>query len=79
MNVKYFIGGYDKNICYLIWCDESKHAAIIDPSVEINPILESFSKFLETVGEGTNWDLDYGKLVIIALLIYIAFFKTYGV
>ena len=46
---------------------------------EINPILESYSKFLETVGEGTNWDLDYGKLVIIALLIYIAFFKTYGV
>ena len=40
MNVKYFIGGYDKNICYLVWCDESKYAAIIDPSVEINPILE---------------------------------------
>ena len=46
---------------------------------ELNPILESFYKFLETVGEGTNWDLDYVKLVIIALLIYIAFFKTYGV
>ena len=45
---------------------------------EINPILKSFYDFLETVGEGTNWDLDYGKLVIIALLIYIAFFKTYG-
>tara|TARA_A100001011_G_scaffold400874_1_gene520345 strand:+ start:5356 stop:6066 length:711 start_codon:yes stop_codon:yes gene_type:complete len=40
MNVKYFIGGYDKNICYLVWCNESKYAAIIDPSVEINPILE---------------------------------------
>ena len=26
-------------------------------------------------GEGTKFDLDYGKLVIIALLIYIAFFK----
>ena len=35
--------------------------------------------FEERVGEGTAWDLDYGKLVIIALLIYIAFFKTYGV
>ena len=46
---------------------------------EVNPILKSFYDFLETVGEGTNWDLDYGKLVIIALLIYIAFFKTYGV
>ena len=40
MEIKYFIGGYDKNICYLIWCSESKQAAIIDPSVEINPILE---------------------------------------
>ena len=46
---------------------------------EPNPITESFSNFLESVGEGTNWDLDYGKLVIIALLIYIAFFKQYGV
>ena len=26
-------------------------------------------------GEGTKWDLDYGKLVIIGLCIYIAFFK----
>jgi len=40
MRVKYFIGGYDKNICYLLWCDESNYAAIVDPSVEINPILE---------------------------------------
>ena len=44
MKVKYFIGGYDKNICYLLWCDESKHAAIIDPSVEINPIIEFITK-----------------------------------
>lgn len=40
MKVKYFIGGYDKNICYLLWCEESKHAAIIDPAVEINPIID---------------------------------------
>ena len=44
MKVKYFIGGYDKNICYLLWCDESKHAALIDPSVEINPIIEFIDK-----------------------------------
>ena len=44
MKVKYFIGGYDKNICYLLWCNESKHAAIIDPSVEINPIIEFIDK-----------------------------------
>mgnify|MGYP001431877455 CR=1 FL=1 len=44
MKVKYFIGGYDKNICYLLWCQESRYAAIIDPSVEINPILEYISQ-----------------------------------
>ena len=37
------------------------------------------SEFHKKFGEGTAFDLDYGKLVIIALLIYIAFFKTYGV
>lgn len=44
MKVKYFIGGYDKNICYLLWCKETKYAAIIDPSVEINPIIEFINK-----------------------------------
>ena len=33
-------------------------------------------KYLEKkFGQGTAFDLDYGKLLIIALLIYIAFFK----
>jgi hypothetical protein len=31
--------------------------------------------FEKNFGEGTRFDLDYGKLLIIALLIYIAFFK----
>jgi len=31
--------------------------------------------FEKKFGEGTAFDLDYGKLLIIALLIYIAFFK----
>lgn len=26
----------------------------------------------EMIGEGTDWDLDYGKVLIIALSIYIA-------
>ena len=26
-------------------------------------------------GQGTAFDLDYGKLLIVALLVYIAFFK----
>ena len=41
MKVKSFLGGFDKNFCYLIWCNETKEAAIIDPSVEISPILET--------------------------------------
>jgi len=31
--------------------------------------------FERNFGEGTRFDLDYGKLLIIALLIYIAFWK----
>ena len=44
MKIKHFIGGYDKNLSYLLWCSESKQAAIIDPSVEINPIIEYINK-----------------------------------
>lgn len=29
--------------------------------------------FIKDRGEGTAWDLDYGKLVLIGLCIYIAF------
>ena len=44
MKIKYFIGGYDQNLCYLIWCDISKKAAIIDPAVRINPIINYINK-----------------------------------
>ena len=30
--------------------------------------------FEERIGEGTAWDLDYGKLLIIGLLVYHIFF-----
>jgi len=40
MNVKRFQGGYDKNFCYVVSCEETKVAGIIDPSVEINPVIE---------------------------------------
>ena len=40
MKIKRFQGGYDKNFCYVVSCDETRMAAIIDPSVEINPIIE---------------------------------------
>ena len=37
-----------------------------------------FEKFQSRFGEGTAFDLDYGKLIILMLLIYLAFFKDYG-
>ena len=40
MKIKVFQGGYDKNLCYLLWCEESLRAAIIDPSVEPLEIFE---------------------------------------
>ena len=36
-------------------------------------------EFQNRFGEGTAFDLDYGKLIILGLLIYLAFFKEYGV
>lgn len=36
---------------------------------------DTIEKFKKKYGEGTAADLDYGKLLIIGLLIYIAFFK----
>ena len=40
MQVKSFLGGFDKNLSYLIWCDETRLASIIDPAVEPLQILE---------------------------------------
>ena len=40
MKIKSFQGGYDKNFSYLVWCSNTKHAAIIDPSVEPSQIIE---------------------------------------
>ena len=34
MKIKSFIGGYDKNLSYIIWCNETNYAAIIDASVK---------------------------------------------
>ena len=33
---------------------------------------EKIKNFSKKFGEGTAWDLDYGKLIIIGLCIYIA-------
>ena len=40
MKIKSFIGGFDKNFSYLVWCDKTKIAAIIDPAVEPGPMQE---------------------------------------
>ena len=39
MKIKSFEGGYDKNLSYLIWCQTTNIASIIDPSVKIDKIL----------------------------------------
>ena len=44
IQIRHFIGGYDKNLSYLIWCQKSKKAAIVDPSVKIEPIINFINK-----------------------------------
>ena len=38
--------------------------------------LHMFEKFQQKFGEGTSFDLDYGKLLIIGLLVYHIFFQN---
>ena len=45
MIIHSFQGGFDKNLSYLIWCKKTKIAAIIDPAVEINPIIDLINKY----------------------------------
>ena len=40
MQIKAFQGGYDKNLSYLVWCDFTRIAGLIDASIEITDILE---------------------------------------
>ena len=40
MKIKRFLGGYDNNFCYVLSCNETSTATIIDPSVEINPVTD---------------------------------------
>ena len=40
MQIKSFLGGFDKNLSYLIWCKETRLASLIDPAVEPLAILE---------------------------------------
>ena len=40
LKIKTYQGGYDKNLSYLLWCEKSKHSAIIDPAVDPAPIID---------------------------------------
>jgi len=44
MQVRHFIGGYDNNFSYIIWCKKTNQAAIIDPSVELDEIIDFIKK-----------------------------------
>jgi len=44
MKIKSFLGGFDKNFSYLVWCDKTKLAAIIDPATDPIPIKEYIDK-----------------------------------
>ena len=40
MRIKTFFGGYDKNLSYLVWCESTQIAGIIDASVDPSEIIE---------------------------------------
>ena len=44
MRIKSFQGGYDKNLCYVIWCKKTNLAGVIDPSVYPSEIFEFIQK-----------------------------------
>ena len=64
----------DENLCYLMLysCED-----LIEWRYCV--MKSFFEKFQDRFGEGTAFDLDYGKLIILLLLIYLAFFKDYTV
>ena len=41
MQIKSFQGGFDKNLSYLIWCESTHIAGIVDASVNITELIES--------------------------------------
>ncbi len=44
MRIKTFQGGFDKNFSYLVWCDKTNIASIIDPAVPIISMVEEIEK-----------------------------------
>ena len=63
MQIKSFIGGFDKNLSYLIWCKKTKLASIIDPAVEPLEIFE-LSVLYNEIPEDYKENLIYPYLLI---------------
>ena len=40
MKIKTFLGGFDKNLSYLVWCESTRIAGIIDASTQIIEIIK---------------------------------------
>ena len=45
MKIKSFQGGFDKNLSYLIWCESTHIAGIVDASVKLTEINESIKLY----------------------------------
>ena len=79
IQIRHFIGGYDKNLSYLIWCQKSKKAAIVDPAVKIEPIINfinennlKLEKILITHSHGDH--IRYLKLQAQPFLIFFQYY-----
>ncbi len=60
MKIKSFLGGFDKNFSYLIWCRKSGYAAVVDPAVKpdsmIDMVLEKSLKLEKILVTHTHGD-----------------------
>lgn len=79
---KFFLGGFDKNLSYLIWCDKTNRAALVDPSVKSDEILKflNFKKLnLEKIlithshSDHVSYLADFNEILNCKLKIYISF------
>jgi len=79
---KFFLGGFDKNLSYLIWCDKTNKAALVDPSVKSDEILKflNFKKLnLEKIlithshSDHISYLDDFNEILNSKLKIYISY------
>ena len=72
MKIKSFQGGFDKNLSYLIWCDSTHIACIVDASVKMTEI----NRFIEK--HALNL-LDEHNKIITNSIIYYSIFSLPGI